>query len=321
MVELFSAGHQVIAIDNLINSKLEALKRVEQISGHKIQFYHADIADKAVLQKIFSSHSIDGVIHFAALKSVSESISNPLRYYQNNVSGTLSLLESMQTAGVHCIVFSSSATVYKDAGGVALLEDCPLGPGNPYGQSKLMVENILRDVARSEVGWRVALLRYFNPVGAHESGMIGEDPNGVPNNLMPYISQVAVGNLAELKVYGDDYPTIDGTGVRDYIHVVDLAIAHVKALDIFTGEPEVVTLNLGTGQGYSVLQTIHAFSKACGRNIPYRIVERRSGDIACCYANPAAAEQRLGWKAERNLEEMCRDSWRWQQDNPSGYLD
>lgn len=321
LLELFKAGHQVIALDNFCNSKPEALRRVEALSGCTPVFYQADVRDPDALKAVFDQHPIDAVIHFAALKSVGESVAQPLRYYQNNIGGTLNLLSVMQQAGVKKLVFSSSATVYQDANGVPLQEHFPLGPSNPYGNSKLMMEDILRDLAASEPGWHLALLRYFNPVGAHESGRIGEDPNGIPNNLMPFISQVAVGKLPQLKVFGDDYPTVDGTGVRDYIHVVDLAQAHVKALAELHGEPETITLNLGTGHGYSVLEMIQAFSKVSGKPIPYQIVERRPGDLASCYADPAAAEKRLNWKASHSLEDMCRDSWRWQQQNPNGYAD
>jgi UDP-glucose 4-epimerase len=319
LVELFAAGHHVIAVDNFSNSHPEALRRVAGICGREAEFHLVDLLDKPALAKVFAAHDVDAVIHFAALKSVGESIRQPLRYYQNNLEGTLNLLECMRAAQVRRIVFSSSATVYRDASGQPLREDFPLGPINPYGQTKLMMETILRDIAASEPDWHIALLRYFNPVGAHESGLIGEDPNGLPNNLMPYISQVAVGKLPELQVFGNDYPTADGTGVRDYIHVVDLARAHVKALEQLYGDAEVLTLNLGTGRGYSVLEMIETFARVCGHAIPYRVVARRSGDLACCFADPGAAEQRLGWKAERTLEDMCRDGWRWQQKNPRGF--
>jgi UDP-glucose 4-epimerase len=319
LLELFKAGHQVVALDNFCNSKPEVLHRIQALSGCTPVFHQVDVRDPQALAAVFAQHAIDAVIHFAALKSVGESVAQPLRYYQNNLTGTLNLLSCMQQAGVRRLVFSSSATVYQDASGVPLQEHFPLGPSNPYGNSKLMMENILRDLATSEPGWHLALLRYFNPVGAHESGQIGEDPNGTPNNLMPYISQVAVGKLAQLKVFGSDYPTVDGTGVRDYIHVVDLARAHVKALDQLQGPAETITLNLGTGCGYSVLEMIEAFSRISGRPIPYQLVERRPGDLASCYADPSAAEQRLGWKATHTLDDMCRDSWRWQQQNPNGY--
>jgi UDP-glucose 4-epimerase len=321
LLELFQAGHQVVAVDNYCNSKPEALRRVRALSGRDPVFYQIDVGDRAALDTVFRQHAIDAVIHFAALKSVSESVAQPLRYYQNNLSGTLTLLAAMQQAGVRRMVFSSSATVYRDANGAPFTEDSPLGPINPYGSSKLMMENIMRDLAASEAGWHIALLRYFNPVGAHESGMIGEDPCGIPNNLMPFISQVASGKLQELRVFGGDYPTPDGTGVRDYIHVVDLAQAHVKALGLLQGPPETITLNLGSGQGYSVLQMIQTFAAVSGRPIPYRISARRDGDIPSYYADPGEARRRLGWTTQRTLEDICRDSWRWQQNNPQGYPD
>jgi UDP-glucose 4-epimerase len=319
VIELLNIGHNVIALDNFCNSNPEALNRVNNICGKAPLFHHVDIRDRAALMAVFSQHSIDVVIHFAALKSVAESVSFPLRYYQNNIGGTLNLLSVMRDVGVRSIVFSSSATVYADANGAALTEDSPLGPSNPYGSSKLMMENIMRDLASSEPGWHIALLRYFNPVGAHESGQIGEAPCDIPNNLMPYICQVASGKLQELKVFGGDYPTPDGTGVRDFIHVVDLAKAHAKTIDLLNSCQEVITLNLGTGRGYSVLQLINAFSQSCGIAIPYEIVSRRQGDLACCYADPSKAEKLLKWKAEKNLEQMCSDSWHWQSNNPLGY--
>jgi UDP-glucose 4-epimerase len=321
LVELLQTGHQVVAIDNFCNSKPAALERVRVLTGCTPIFHRVDIRDRENLAAVFEQHAIDAVIHFAALKAVGESVVQPLRYYQNNLSGTLTLLACMQQAGVRRIVFSSSATVYRDANGVPFKEDSPLGPSSPYGQTKLMMENIMRDLAVSEPGWHIALLRYFNPVGAHESGMIGEDPSGIPNNLMPFISQVAVGKRPELMIFGTDYDTVDGTGVRDYIHVVDLAQAHVKALELLHGEPETITLNLGAGRGYSVLQVVAAFSRACGMPIPYRVAERRSGDIAIFFADPAEAEKRMGWKVVRTLDDMCRDTWRWQQLNPDGYPD
>ncbi|HJV01504.1 MAG TPA: UDP-glucose 4-epimerase GalE [Burkholderiaceae bacterium] len=318
-VELFAAGHDIVALDNLCNSKHEALRRVARISGREPRFYQADIRDREALTRVFREHDIDAVIHFAALKAVGESVAQPLTYYHNNVSGTLCLLDCMRAAGVRRLVFSSSAAVYGNLPTAPIREDFPLGPSNPYGHSKLMMEQVLRDVAASESGWQVTLLRYFNPVGAHESGLIGEDPNGLPNNLMPYISQVAVGKLEALNIFGNDYPTPDGTGVRDYIHVVDLAVAHARALE--TGLDGVLTLNLGTGRGYSVLEMVAAFSRASGREIAYHFASRRPGDIACCYADPSQAEVTLGWHASRDLETMCRDSWRWQQLNPAGYPD
>ncbi|TDR82743.1 UDP-glucose 4-epimerase GalE [Paludibacterium purpuratum] len=320
LLELIAAGHDPVVVDNFSNSKPEALKRVEQLAGKAVRHHEVDLLEREALQPLFRQYRFDAVIHFAALKAVGESVAQPLTYYHNNLTGTLNLLSCMQLAGVRNIVFSSSATVYRDNAGMPITEDCPLGPTNPYGQTKWMTEVFLRDLALSEAGWRVALLRYFNPVGAHVSGRIGEDPNGIPNNLLPFVSQVAVGKLPEVKVFGSDYPTPDGTGVRDYIHVVDLARAHVKALALMNGEPAVHTLNLGTGCGYSVLEIIAAFERASGRRIPYRIVERRSGDIASCHADPSSAERLLGWKAEHTLDDMCRDAWRWQQQNPNGYV-
>ncbi|WP_189532446.1 UDP-glucose 4-epimerase GalE [Paludibacterium paludis] len=321
-IELLKAGFDIVAVDNFCNSKPESLRRVQSIAGRELTFYQADIRDGQALDRILADHPVDGVIHFAALKSVGESVAQPLRYYENNIVGTLVLLESLRKAGVRRIVFSSSATVYGDPLSVPINETCPIGViTNPYGRSKRMMEEILEDVAKAEPGWQIGLLRYFNPAGAHESGLIGEDPNGIPNNLMPYISQVAVGKLAALNVFGNDYPTHDGTGVRDYIHVVDLAVAHVKAIQTLTAVEGVLTLNLGTGQGYSVLDMVKAFSDACGHTIPYVIAPRRNGDVACCYADPARAREVLGWQATRTLQDMCRDSWRWQQNNPNGYPD
>ncbi|MBV8047755.1 MAG: UDP-glucose 4-epimerase GalE [Paludibacterium sp.] len=319
LLELIAAGHDPVVVDNFSNSKPEALRRVEHLSGHAVPCHAEDLLDRAALVALFQRYRFDAVIHFAALKAVGESVAKPLSYYHNNLTGTLNLLSCMQDAGVRNIVFSSSATVYADTGGKPITEDYPLGPTNPYGQTKLMTETFLRDLAASEPGWRVALLRYFNPVGAHESGLIGEDPNGIPNNLLPFVSQVAVGKLAELKVFGNDYPTPDGTGVRDYLHVVDLARAHVKALALMDGAPAVHTLNLGTGRGHSVLEMVAAFERASQRPVPYRVVARRDGDIASCFADPSQAERVLGWKAEHTLDDMCRDSWRWQQQNPNGY--
>jgi len=292
---------------------------VQRICGAAPDFYQADIRDRAALDRIFQQHQIDAVIHFAALKSVGASLAQPLEYYQNNLTGTLILLEAMQHAKVRRMVFSSSATVYREADGQAITEDDPLAPNNPYGRSKLMAEQVMRDIAENQADWHIVLLRYFNPVGAHPSGLIGEDPGTIPNNLWPYISQVAAGERAELNVFGGDYPTVDGTGVRDYLHVVDLAEAHVKAIDVLATEEPIIALNLGTGQGYSVLQVIQAFSAISGKTIPYRIVARRAGDLACCYADPSVAKRRLGWTASKTLEDMCRDSWRWQQQNPNGY--
>lgn len=320
-LELLKAGFRVTVVDNLSNSKQESLKRVEELTGKKISFFHVDLLDKKNLTGIFqkSSEPFLAVIHFAGLKAVGESVAKPLWYYRNNLEGTLTLCEVMEEANCRNLVFSSSATVYGDPATVPITEDFPLSCTNPYGRSKLMVEEILRDIHVAYPQWNVVLLRYFNPVGAHESGRIGEDPNGIPNNLMPYISQVAVGKLERLSVFGNDYPTPDGTGVRDYIHVVDLAIGHVKAIAKLADKPGVVTYNLGTGQGYSVLQMVEAFARNSGRPVPYQIVGRRSGDVAACYADPSLAATELDWKAVRGIDEMCADSWRWQKNNPTGY--
>jgi len=318
-LELLRAGYDVLVIDNLSNSKEESLKRVREISGKDLVFIKADLVDRAALEAVFGAHPIDTVMHFAGLKAVGESVSKPLAYYHNNVTGTLMLAEVMRSHGVKNIIFSSSATVYGDPESVPIRENAKLGPTNPYGRSKLMIEEILKDLHASDPSWNVILLRYFNPVGADSSGMIGEDPNGIPNNLMPYISQVAVGKLPRLNVFGNDYPTPDGTGVRDYIHVVDLASGHVKAVDKLRQNPGVAVYNLGTGQGYSVLEMVRAFERATGREIPYRIAERRPGDIAACYADPTLAKTELGWEARRGLAEMCADAWRWQSQNPNGY--
>ncbi|GHU19854.1 UDP-glucose 4-epimerase [Betaproteobacteria bacterium] len=312
-VELLAAGYNLIVIDNFSNSKPAVLARIEQISGRALTFAEADIRDRGALRDVFRAHGIDAVIHFAGLKSVGESVSQPLRYYDNNISGSIALFEVMAESNVKTLVFSSSATVYGDPRSVPIREDFPLSVTNPYGRTKLMLEEMLRDLPRADESWRIALLRYFNPVGAHESGIIGEDPNGIPNNLMPYITQVAIGKLAQLSVFGNDYPTPDGTGVRDYIHVVDLARGHLAALKALDSGPGILTVNLGTGQGYSVLDIVHAFEQASGRPIPYRIVARRPGDVARCYADASLAESLLGWRAERGLEAMCRDSWRWQE--------
>lgn len=318
-VELLQAGHDVIVVDNLVNSKEEALKRVQKITGKKLTFHKVDLLDKEGLSAIFEKSSIEAVIHFAGLKAVGESVSIPLRYYHNNITGTLLLCEVMGKYKARNIVFSSSATVYGNPDKVPIKENFPLSATNPYGRSKLMIEEILRDLYCADESWNIALLRYFNPVGAHQSGQIGEDPNGIPNNLMPYISQVASGKRSELSVFGNDYPTPDGTGIRDYIHVVDLAIGHIKALEKLTSNPGVVTYNLGTGQGYSVLEVVSAFEQASGKSIPYKIVDRRPGDIASCYADTSKAERELNWSAEKDLGEMCRDAWRWQSGNPDGY--
>ncbi len=319
-LELLNAGYEVTVIDNLCNASRESLNRVEELTGKPITFYEGDVRDGAALDALFEKESIDAVIHCAALKAVGESVQKPLLYYDNNIAGTLSLLEAMTKANVKRIVFSSSATVYGDPDVVPITEDCPKGQcTNPYGWTKSMMEQIMTDVQKADPEWDVILLRYFNPVGAHESGRIGEDPKGVPNNLMPFIAQVAVGKLPQLGVFGDDYDTPDGTGVRDYIHVVDLAKGHVKAIDYILTDPGLDIINLGTGQGYSVLEMVHAFEKACGHEIPYEIKPRREGDIAECYADPSKAEKVLGWKAERGLDEMCADLWRWQSMNPNGY--
>lgn len=318
-VELLNAGWDVTVVDNFSNSHPEALRRVARIAGREVQCEQVDIRDRDGLRRIFAQGAIDAVVHFAGLKAVGESVSQPLRYYQNNVEGTLTLCECMVEAGVYRLVFSSSATVYGDPHTVPIREDFPLSATNPYGRSKLMIEEILRDLGRSDPQWRIALLRYFNPVGAHESGLIGEDPNGIPNNLMPFVSQVAVGKLEQLSVYGNDYPTPDGTGVRDYIHVVDLALGHLRALDKLAGKAGVNAYNLGTGQGYSVLEMVKAFAAAAERPVPYRIAERRPGDVASCYADPSFAASELGWRAERGLADMTRDAWRWQRENPHGY--
>lgn len=317
-VELLESGYGVVVIDNLCNSEFEAIRRVEKITGKTIKFYEGDTCDPAMLKKIFTENKIDSVIHFAGLKAVGESVKIPLRYYQNNINGTLVLCDEMQKAGVKDIIFSSSATVYGDPASVPVREDFPLSATNPYGRTKLMIEEILRDLYVADNTWKVTLLRYFNPIGAHTSGTIGEFPRGIPNNLMPYITQIATGKLEKLKVFGNDYPTPDGTGVRDYIHVVDLAKGHVAALKS-NKESGVYTYNLGTGKGYSVLDIIKAFEKASGVKIPYDIVSRRPGDIAAVYADPSKAQKELGWQAELGIDEMCADSWRWQSHNPNGY--
>jgi UDP-glucose 4-epimerase len=318
-IELDKAGYEFVVYDNLCNSSCEALKRVEKIIGKSIIFIEDDIRDKKALQNVFKTYDIDAVIHFAGLKAVGESVEKPLEYYNNNVYGTVALCEVMKENNCKRIVFSSSATVYGDPHTTPIKEDFPLSATNPYGRSKLFIEEILRDLYVSDSVWQIILLRYFNPVGAHESGIIGEDPNGIPNNLMPYISQVAVGKQKELHVFGNDYETKDGTGVRDYIHVVDLAKGHVKALKKIINLKDVLTVNLGTGKGYSVLEMIAAYEKASGKKIPYKIVPRRQGDIAKCYADPSYAKEILGWSAKKELAEMCEDSWKWQSMNPNGY--
>ena len=319
-VELLNEGYEVVVYDNLYNSSEESVKRVEELTGKTVKFYEGDILDAEFLKTMFEMEKIDAVIHCAALKAVGESVRKPLEYYQNNITGTLTLLGVMREVGVKNIVFSSSATVYGDPAMIPITEECPKGQcTNPYGWTKSMMEQIMSDLQKSDPEWNVVLLRYFNPVGAHKSGRIGEDPKGIPNNLMPYISQVAVGKLEKLGVFGDDYNTHDGTGVRDYIHVVDLALGHVKAIDYILTNPGLDVINLGTGTGYSVLDMVKAFSKAIGRDLPYEIKPRRAGDIDMCYADPAKAERVLGWKATHTLDEMCEDSWRWQSNNPNGY--
>ncbi len=319
VVELLNAGYDVVVVDNLSNASEEAIRRVEQITGKRVYFYENDVRDRAALELIFTAHEIEWVIHFAGLKAVGESVQKPVEYYDNNLISTLVLVETMQKFSVKKIVFSSSATVYGDPAELPLLETSKMNPTtNPYGATKVMQENILKDLYVSDNGWTVALLRYFNPVGAHESGLIGEDPKGIPNNLMPYVAQVASGKLKEIGVFGNDYPTPDGTGVRDYIHVVDLARGHVAAIEKLTKEG-VYIYNLGTGNGYSVLEMINAFSKACGKQLPYAIKPRRAGDIAACYASAEKAERELGWRAEYDLEKMCIDQWNWQKKNPNGY--
>jgi len=319
VLELLDAGHEVTVVDNLINAKEEALRRVSQIAGKPVAFEQVDLLDRPALDRVFAAKRVDAVIHFAGLKAVGESVKIPLRYYHNNITGTLVLCEAMAAAGCFNMVFSSSATVYGDPASVPIREDFPLSATNPYGRTKLFLEEILRDLHTSDSRFNIALLRYFNPVGAHPSGLIGEDPNGIPNNLVPYIAQVAVGKLERLSVFGNDYNTPDGTGVRDYIHVLDLAAGHVAALDKLAGNPGVVTYNLGTGRGNSVLEMIAAFEKASGRKVPYVFAPRRPGDIAACYADPAKAEAELGWKATRGIDEMCADTWRWQSQNPNGF--
>ena len=319
-VELLNEGYEVVVYDNLYNSSEESIKRVEELTGKTVKFYEGDILDADFLKTMFEMEKIDAVIHCAALKAVGESVRKPLEYYQNNITGTLTLLGVMREVGVKNIVFSSSATVYGDPAMIPITEECPKGHcTNPYGWTKSMMEQIMSDLQKSDPEWNVVLLRYFNPVGAHKSGRIGEDPKGIPNNLMPYISQVAVGKLEKLGVFGDDYNTHDGTGVRDYIHVVDLAVGHVKAIDYILTNPGLDVINLGTGTGYSVLDMVKAFSKALGRDLPYEIKPRRAGDIATCYADPAKAAKVLGWEAKHSLDEMCEDTWRWQSNNPNGY--
>lgn len=314
---LLEAGYEVVVVDNLCNSSQQSLQRVRELAGRDFWFHKIDLLDVAALTKIIDAYNFDAVLHFAGLKSVAESVEIPLNYYSNNITGTLVLLDTMQRHGVRNLVFSSSATVYGDPASVPITEDFPLSATNPYGNTKLMIEEICRDLAASDPDWNISLLRYFNPIGAHESGRIGEDPRGIPNNLMPYIMQVAVGRRPHLEVFGDDYDTRDGTGVRDYIHVMDLVEGHVAALSKL--RPGCHAINLGTGRGYSVLEALAAAERAVGASIPYQIVERRPGDIAECYADAALAEKQLGWRASRDLDAMCADHWRWQRDNPDGY--
>ncbi|KAB7708171.1 UDP-glucose 4-epimerase GalE [Bacillus aerolatus] len=318
-VELLNAGYEIVVVDNFINSKLESLKRVSEIAGKSFKVYQIDILDEKKLEKVFVENTIEAVIHFAGLKAVGESVHKPLSYYYNNIASTIILCKVMKKHRVKNLVFSSSATVYGVPERVPICEDSTLWAMNPYGRTKLMIEEVLRDLYESDRNWSVALLRYFNPIGAHESGLIGEDPNGIPNNLMPYITQVAVGKLKELSIYGNDYPTDDGTGVRDYIHVVDLANGHLKALEKVMETTGIDAYNLGTGKGYSVLEVVAAFEQASEVMIPYKTVDPRPGDIAVCYADPSKAQQKLGWTAEKGIEEMCADSWRWQSNNPNGY--
>ena len=318
VVELLNAGCEVVVVDNLSNANEESLRRVKEITGKDLAFYPYDVRDRAKLTEVFAAHSFDWVIHFAGLKAVGESVQKPVLYYDNNLISTLVLLETMEQFGVRNLVFSSSATVYGEPERLPLDEDCRLSTTNPYGTTKLMQEQMLKDLYRADNRWNIALLRYFNPVGAHPSGRIGEDPKGIPNNLMPYVAQVASGKLQKIGVFGNDYPTPDGTGVRDYIHVVDLARGHVAAIQKLN-EPGVHIYNLGTGKGYSVLDMVHAFEKACGKKLPYEIKPRRAGDVPACYATSAKAERELGWKAQYDLEDMCRDQWNWQKNNPNGY--
>ena len=321
-VELLNAGYEVVVVDNLYNASEKALERVEQITGKSLKFYKVDLLDAPALTKVFDEEKIDAVIHFAGLKAVGESVAKPLEYYHNNITGTLILCDVMRKHGVKNISFSSSATVYGDPAFIPITEECPKGKiTNPYGQTKGMLEQILTDLHVADPEWNVILLRYFNPIGAHKSGLIGENPKGIPNNLLPYVAQVAVGKLKCLGVFGNDYDTPDGTGVRDYIHVVDLAIGHVKAIDKLKDKEGVSIYNLGTGVGYSVLQVVAAFEKACGKKIPYEIKPRRAGDIATCYSDASKAKRELGWVAERGLDEMCEDAWRWQSMNPNGFED
>ena len=318
-MELLHAGYDVVVVDNLSNSKMESLKRVQKLTGKTLEFHLIDLLDQQALNNVFQKSKIDAVIHFAGLKAVGESVSAPLKYYHNNVAGTLVLCSVMNNNNVKNIIFSSSATVYGDPKEVPIREEFPVNPTNPYGRSKLMIEDILKDLFEADKNWNVVLLRYFNPVGAHPTGQIGEDPNGIPNNLFPYISQVAVGKLSELSVFGSNYPTPDGTGIRDYIHVVDLAKAHISALFKFKSNFGIETYNIGTGQGYSVFEIISAFEKASGKKIPHKIIDRRPGDIATCFADPTKANKELDWAAQYGINQMCVDAWQWQEKNPNGY--
>ncbi len=318
-VELLNAGYDIVVVDNLVNANKESIRRVEKLTGKQIVFYQEDICNEMAMDEIFAKEAFDAVIHFAGLKAVGESCEKPLEYFENNLCGTICLLKLMRKYGVRSLVFSSSATVYGLPESVPITEEFSLSVSNPYGRTKLMIEDMLRDLYQSDSSWNIAILRYFNPIGAHESGEIGEDPNGIPNNLLPYVAKVASGQLECVRVFGDDYNTPDGTGVRDYIHVVDLAIGHIKALEKLQRNPGLVTYNLGTGTGYSVLDIIHNFEKACKKQIPYKIVERRPGDIDICYADASKAKKELGWEAVRNIDKMCEDAWRWQSKNPNGY--
>ena len=318
VLELLNKNYDVVVVDNFSNSSFESIRRVQKITGKEVTFYEADIRDQAMMEKIFDTHKFDAVIHFAAFKAVGESCKLPLKYYENNISGTVSLLQIMERHNVKKIIFSSSATVYGDPEKLPLDENCRLSTTNPYGSTKLMMENIMQDVQKADNEWNIILLRYFNPVGAHESGLIGEDPKGIPNNLMPFVAQVASGKLQCINVFGNDYDTPDGTGVRDYIHVVDLALGHIAAIE-HCNESGVHIYNLGTGHGYSVLDMIHAFEKACGKKLPYKICDRRPGDIAACYACPDKAKKELEWEAKFGIEEMCASQWKWQSGNPRGY--
>lgn len=320
-LELLNAGYEIVVVDNLCNSSSESLRRVNEVTGNDFKFYQIDLLDRQSLEDVFKQNKIEAVVHFAGLKAVGESVRLPLRYYHNNITGTLVLCELMQEYAVKRMIFSSSATVYGMSESVPISENSPLGATNAYGRTKLMIEEIMQDVYVSDPNWSIAILRYFNPIGAHNSGRLGEDPNGIPNNLMPFITQVAVGGLKELQIYGNDYPTLDGTGVRDYIHVEDLARGHLKALEKVMATTGVEAYNLGTGRGYSVIEMVSAFERVTGRRIPYKMTDRRPGDIGICYSDPTKAERELGWIAEKGIEEMCRDAWRWQSNNPCGYIE